>query len=563
MFNNMKVRLKIALGFVFAGICMLLVGVIAVFSLSNVNKNFTEFANVALAQDDAISSAQIETNFGARVLREMILNTDTSKYSEYLSQIDHSVSEIENSLATLKTTYTQDDGIIADYESKLNSWLGIKDRAVAALEKGDVTGATQIVLKECAPALEELDLAAESFKEKTSAIKEADIASNVSFTNQVTLVCIIIVIAAFAIGLILARVISLSIVRPLQQVSSAAKEMSKGNLKAEVTYQSKNELGLLADDMRSSMGTLSRYIGEIDRLMTIMAEGNFDFEFNEKFIGDFEHIEKSIESYSGKISRTLAQMETAADQVAAGSVQVSTGAQSLSEGTLEQAGAVQQLVSTVSAIADTSRENAQNAKNASIQVAEVGGELTESQQKMSAMIEAMNNITNSSNEIGKIIKTIEDIAFQTNILALNAAVEAARAGEAGKGFAVVADEVRNLASKSAEASKNSTMLIEQSLNAVKSGSDIADETAMKLNRVVEGAGKIVVNIESISSASESQSASVEEVKLGMDQISAVVQTNSATSQQSAASSQELSGQAQLMKELLSQFKLQKGSDDIE
>ncbi len=561
MFKNMSVRLKIALGFVFAAICLFVVGAISVVSLSDMNKNMTNFANTTLAADSAISSAQIETNYAARLVREIILNADSAKMQDYTNKIDQSVAEITANIASLKENYTQDDGTIANYESKMSKWLEIKDKAIAAINSGDLSAASSILLTECTPALEELDSVAHTLKNNISNYKDATLAQNIRSTNQSTLAVIIIMIAALVVGYLLVRKISLSIVKPIKEISASAKEMSKGNLNANISYESKNELGMLAEDMRSSMNTLSRYIGEIDRLMVIMAGGNFDFEFNEKFIGDFENIEKSIETYSAKISHTLAQMGTAADQVAAGSVQVSTGAQSLSEGTLEQAGAVQQLVSTVTEIADTSKENAQNAKNASLQVAEVGGELTESQQKMSAMIDAMNDITNSSNEIGKIIKTIEDIAFQTNILALNAAVEAARAGEAGKGFAVVADEVRNLASKSAEASKNSTTLIEQSLQAVKNGSEIADETATMLNRVVEGASRIVVNIESISSASESQSSSVEQVKLGMDQISAVVQTNSATSQQSAASSQELSGQAQIMKELLSQFKLQQEGQD--
>ena len=232
-------------------------------------------------------------------------------------------------------------------------------------------------------------------------------------------------------------------------------------------------------------------------------------------------------------------------------------AQALSQGATEQASSIEELAATITEMSGQIQNNAQSALQASQTVDGVGEKILESNQQMQTMTKAMGEISASSSEIGKIIKTIEDIAFQTNILALNAAVEAARAGEAGKGFAVVADEVRSLASKSSDASKSTAALIENSLKAVENGTRIADETAQSLLSVVEGTKEIASQINQIAAASSEQSKGAAQVQLGIDQIPNVVQTNSATAEESAAASEELSGQAQMLKTLISKFKLRR------
>ena len=243
-----------------------------------------------------------------------------------------------------------------------------------------------------------------------------------------------------------------------------------------------------------------------------------------------------------------------------GAEQVSSGAQTLSQGATEQASTIEELAATISEISQQINDTAQNAAQASDHMNTVGSEAEESKRRMQKMLGAIGDIKNSADEIGKIIKTIEDIAFQTNILALNAAVEAARAGSAGKGFAVVADEVRNLANKSQEASKSTSVLIENALQAVANGTSIADETAQSLVSVVEGVDGVRETIELISGASNEQAIAISQVTQGIDQVSSVVQTNSATAEESAAASEELSGQAQMLKELVSQFRLAENTD---
>jgi methyl-accepting chemotaxis protein len=252
-----------------------------------------------------------------------------------------------------------------------------------------------------------------------------------------------------------------------------------------------------------------------------------------------------------------------ADQVSSGAGQVSSAAQALSQGATEQASSIQQLSASITEIAGEVNKNAYDASTANTLSLQASAEVERGNEHMKKMTSAMSDISDSSNEIGKIIKTIEDIAFQTNILSLNAAVEAARAGVAGRGFAVVADEVRNLANKSAEAAKNTTALIESSIQAVKSGTKIANETATSLNAIIEGTKKTAELVGEISKASNNQATSINQITLGVDQISAVVQTNSATSEESAATSEELSAQAQALKSMLSALKLKDHSESAQ
>ena len=256
-----------------------------------------------------------------------------------------------------------------------------------------------------------------------------------------------------------------------------------------------------------------------------------------------------------KLSQILNQLNTSAEQVSNASNQVSSSSQNLSQGAIEQASSVEELAARISEISGQIKNTADNAQEVRQQTHHAGEGVAVCNQQMQELMKAMGRIQASSEEIGKIIKTIEDIAFQTNILALNAAVEAARAGSAGKGFAVVADEVRNLASKSAEASKNTSLLITHSMEAVQTGTEIAEHTAKALLDVVENIQSMVGSIDQISTVSNEQSDAVLQVNEGIRQISDVVQNNSATAEESAAASQELSAEAANMKQLVNQFTL--------
>jgi len=377
-----------------------------------------------------------------------------------------------------------------------------------------------------------------------------------SATFSVSGIVLLIALLTLLIGLILVWKFTDDIQIPLRKLSKRLELLSHGDLHSEVpSVKTKDDVGILADSLRHTVGNINGYISEIDSSLGSIANGQLDIELQEEYMGDFVSIKESIQKISGSLNQTLTEINQASEQVLSGSEQVSDGAQALAQGATEQASSVEELSATIIDISSQVRENAEHAVNANENVNHVRNEIETSNQYMSEMISAMSQINESSNQIGKIIKTIEDIAFQTNILALNAAVEAARAGAAGKGFAVVADEVRNLASKSAEAAKNTTSLIETSVKQVENGAKIADETAKSLLRVVDSAKTVSDTVEKISQASSRQSDAIDQVTLGVDQISGVVQTNSATAEESAAASEELSGQAQALKVLVGKFKL--------
>lgn len=373
-----------------------------------------------------------------------------------------------------------------------------------------------------------------------------------------TMNTVLITIIILCVGIYMAIRLARQIVIPINLCADRLKKLAQGDLKSPTPeIKSKDEIAILADSTRIIVDNIVAIIEDTEQLLEEMKDGNFDVEssISENYKGDFESLLTSIEGIRDGLSSTLAQINEAADQVACGSEQVSIASQSLAQGATEQAASINDLNNRVNHINEEIKNNAKNAKEAKAQTENAGVMITDANVQMQNMINAMNDISQKSNEIAKIIKTIDDIAFQTNILALNAAVEAARAGSAGKGFSVVADEVRNLAGKSAEAAQNTALLIEQSVQAVSKGKNMADETGKAITEVLEAAGSVVQLVNDIVISCEKQGEESDRIKEGTDQIDKVVQTNSATSEESAAAAEELNSQANMLKDLVAYFKL--------
>ena len=383
-------------------------------------------------------------------------------------------------------------------------------------------------------------------------------------TRDAMVINIAVIVISILISAVVAMILAFRISRPMKACADRMRLLVEGDLKTPVPkFTSRDETGMLAESTASLVEGLRTVINDIGYLLNEMANQNLDVhtEHEEVYVGSFRNILLSMRNMKEKLSGALYQVNRSAEEVSNASSQLAASAQMLGQGTTEQASSVEELAARVSVISEQVKNTAEGARSVRGKTHQTGEEVLLCNQKMQNLVEAMRRIQESSDEIEKILKTIDDIAFQTNILALNAAVEAARAGSAGKGFAVVAEEVRSLAGKSAEAAQNTSVLIGNSTDAVHIGTEIAQNTAAVLAEVVSSIQSVVEDINNIAAVSKEQSEEVGQISEGINQISIVVQTNSATAEESAAASQQLSAEATGLKELVNQFTLASNSQN--
>ena len=565
MIKNLKISVKLLVSFGIILIFSIVMMVFAILNLQNVGGLTNNLYQKPFTV--ATQSLMIQRNLHSmgREMRGMCLYNNPS----LMDSVDDLSLQTKEYLAVVQERFLGDKELVASISQDLEQLDALGATAHQLVLDGKVDEASKLLMGDYKPLfMGMVDTSQQVVDYALNTANNFNKTASKTLTTT-TIVLIVLLVVVLIISTIIIVILTKSISNPVNQLVNAAKKLAAGDFDIQIMYSSRDELGILSEAFRNMSSTMQVVIKDVDKQLNSMANNDFTSLPQADYIGDYLSIKNAIVNISKSLSDALSQINQSADQVSSGSAQVSSGAQALSQGATEQASSVEELAATITDISEKVKRNSDTAQNARELSEQTASEVEASNEQMQRMILAMNQISGKSSEISKIIKAIEDIAFQTNILALNAAVEAARAGAAGKGFAVVADEVRNLAGKSAEAAKSTTALIEETVLAVDNGTQIADNTAKSMSAVVNGTTKVTGLIADIAEASEEQSQSIKQVTAGVDQISAVVQTNSATAEESAAASEELSGQAQMLKTLVGKFRLNsndsrsKGQDDFD
>lgn len=555
--KNQKISTKLFIGFGSILGMLVVIIIFGAFSLNSIAHNLRIFYNKPFVNVKEVLQADRESESAAKYMLRACLETDAQVTAEMLDKAQEKLTLINEYTDILMSNYSGDQNdivVLQDYMNKLNT---VMQEYSVLCRANDITGAYQVYTENVVDLLINITNSVSTIMIQANNFATTSYDSSMASSTATTVIMIIIGILAIVIGISLALYITKSITSVVSQLETAAHKMSEGEFDVDINYESRDELGKLAESMRSTIDNLKMVIRDVGYVLQEMSSGNLAVhtKASQNYKGELMPILLAMRKMRDDLNNTMGNIILISDQVGSGSDQVSNGAQALAQGATEQASSVQELAATISDVNRQVESTAEHAKTAKDENMQSHMQIQTCSQHMSDLMRSMKNIESKSQEIGKVIKSIEDIAFQTNILALNAAVEAARAGAAGKGFAVVADEVRNLAGKSAEAAKSTAVLIEDTIVAISEGASLSQATSESLQEVVESAQKVLEIVDIISTAAEKQSNAVSQISTAIDQISSVVQTNSATSEQSAAASEELSSQAQTLRELVSVFTL--------
>lgn len=556
--RNMKLKFRLLLSYAMVIAICLSASIAALFMLNRIGDNLSSFYRNNYTVTINVWLAKREMQAARGDILNAILESDVEESAEYIDKAKESLRNMRATFPVIRNSFKGDIARVDRVDKRLQEAIVYRDKVFALVETGKTDEAYEVMKSSYIPVLNQMadllqqiaDVAAHNAQDM---VKEGEYA-------QASAITVIMIIMTFSIvsAALLGIYISNSIRKPVKEIEDAAQQLANGQLDGVcVSYTSRDELGKMSDSIRDLISYQKTIIEDISDILGDMSEGNFKVQsnVNEYYMGHYDRILVSMWGLRDKLSDTLWRISQSARQVANGSEQVSSGAQILAIGAEEQADSIEKLAIAVNEISEQVRVTKENADKARNQTDRAGAQVSESNQQMQEMISAMNIISERSDEIYKIVKTIQDIAFETNLLALNASVEAARVGELGTGFAVIAREIRSLADKTAMASKNTTALIKESVAAVKNGEKVAHTAADSLLQVIECTKQVIFMVDRIASATENQHKSISNITAEVRQVSDVVQNNASISEELAAASEELSTQTQMLDHMIGQFQL--------
>lgn len=558
--KNLSISKKLIVGFGAILVMLLITIGVAIFSISNINEQIHSYAKYTLPNSTSIWTLRRNDVAIQRDMSRALSETDSQKIAELFAaaqtDCDARMSELDKYAGNQRDNSR--DAHIAQLRALWEQSGKIRLEMATLMKnptEANVQQARELLDNNYLPVADqatEILIGFTKTADERAVHQEQDAEASVRFALISLIVC---GIASVVLSVLLAGIIRKSILAPVNEIVDAYGEISKGNMKTAINYQSRDELGQMASLIQKTNAMQSTIVGDVIEKFTKISHGDLKLRVDLDYPGDFALLKQTIEETVFNLNETMLNINTAAEQVATGSDQVSSGAQALAAGSTEQAASVEELAASVDTIAKQAEENLTEVATAAKAVDQTGARVTDGNEHMNHLEQAMTEISSTSNQIASITKVIEDIAFQTNILALNAAIEAARAGNAGKGFAVVADEVRNLAAKSAEAAKQTSELIQSSVTAVEKGAEITQQTTKILRDVGTSAAEVTSSFRKIEQSIAEQTVAIEQTKDGLSQISAVVQTNAATAEENSATSEEMSAQAVTLRAEVGKFKL--------
>ncbi len=555
-FKDLKISAKLIIAFILMALIAGTVGLVGLINIFAINDRDTQLYNENTMGIKTISEANVL--FQRIRYNAVRLSYDKENIDSYSEKIETYTGDLNDRLTQYEGIITteQDKELLQTIISNKEAYLSVVEAIISAAKENDDAAIKALIQGDAQDTSDALQTSFDNIFSLNSEDAAKKSENNDKAAQEAAVVMIVIIAAGILFAIILGVIISGMISKPIKIMVGAADKLALGDVNADVEVYSKDETGRLAEAFRNMISNIRSQAMTAER----MAAGDLTVEVAIR--SDNDLLGKKLYEMVENNNEILNNIATASVQVAAGAKQVSDSSIALSQGATEQASSIEELTSSLEQISAQTRINAENANQAN-ELAEIAKQnALKGNAQMSEMQKAMEEINISSTNISKIIKVIDEIAFQTNILALNAAVEAARAGQHGKGFAVVAEEVRNLAARSANAAKETTDMIEGSIKKVESGTKIADETAQALYKIVEDVAKAASLVNNIATASNEQAIGIEQINQGIMQVSQVVQTNSATSEEGASASEELSGQAELLKEGVGKFKLKKVSQSF-